>query len=257
MSNLSLEKFVDKVAVVTGASSGIGKSIAESLVKNGLIVAGVARRLDRLQELSNDLSGEKGKLYAFKCDVANPDEIVSLFGHIDEKLGPIHVLINNAGVRYATNVIDGDFEKWKTVMDTNVLAVATCAREAIRSMKEHNTKGHVININSSTGHFIPQAADFALYPASKHAVTALTETLRLEINRQKLPIKITSLSPGFTKTEIPIVAYGKEAGEAFLENHSGLNPEDVAEAALYILATPDHVNVKELTLYVQWGLSRK
>nr|AEE61504.1 unknown [Dendroctonus ponderosae] len=257
MSNLSLEKFVGKVAVVTGASSGIGKSIAESLGRNGLIVAGVARRLDRLQKLSKDLSGEKGKLYAFQCDLTKADEIVSLFKNIAEKLGAIHVLINNAGVRYATSLIDGDFEKWKEVMDTNVLAVAACAREAISSMKQNNIRGHVININSSTGHFIPQGPDFALYPASKHAVTALTETLRLEVNRHKLPIKITSLSPGFTKTEIPIVAYGKEAGEAFLENHTGLNPEDVAEAALYILATPDHVNVKELTLYVQWGISKK
>ncbi|CAG9771319.1 unnamed protein product [Ceutorhynchus assimilis] len=250
--SLSLEKFIGKVAIVTGSSSGIGKAIAEALVKNGVKVAGLARRVERIEEHSKQLSDEKGKLHAFKCDVTDQEEIISTVKEITEKLGPIDILVNNAGLGRATNIIDGDIQKWRTILDTNVLAVAIFIKEVIANMKLHKTKGHIININSILGHRVIDLPVINVYPASKHAITALTETVRLEINREKLPIKITSLSPGYVKTEI--IMSEEFANEANVEDPKtlpGLEAQDIADGALYILSTPDHVNVNELTVSVQ------
>ncbi|XP_050306131.1 farnesol dehydrogenase-like [Anthonomus grandis grandis] len=250
MSKSTFSKYAGKVAVVTGASSGIGQAIAELLVKNGVIVAGVARRVERVQEHSNQLKKLPGKLHALKADLTKPEEIITVFKKITEELGPIYILINNAGLLQACNIIDGDYEKWKTTLDTNVLAMALACREAIKNMKEHNIKGHIINMNSVVGHQITYFPGLNVYPASKFAVTALTETLRLEINNAKLPIKITSVSPGYVKTEFVEVAWGKDGSQKF-EQMPGLNSEDIADAVEYVLKTPDHVNIKELTLSVQ------
>ncbi|ERL89092.1 farnesol dehydrogenase [Dendroctonus ponderosae] len=248
--SLSLERFEGKLAVVTGASSGIGKAIAEGLVKYGLVVAGVARRVERIVEHAKQLRGAKGKLVGFKCDLTKEEDILETFDTITEELGPIHVLVNNAGVRLGGTVIDGDIEKWKTMLNTNVLGLAIATREAVKSMKAHNIKGHIINVNSVAGHAVTEFPRANLYPTTKFAVTALTETIRLEINREKLPIKITSLSPGVVLTEFREIADGKESAEASLKNPA-LVAEDVADAAFYILSTPEHVNVKELIVSVQ------
>ncbi|CAG9764895.1 unnamed protein product [Ceutorhynchus assimilis] len=250
MSSLSLKKFVGQVAVVTGASAGIGKAVAELLVKNGVIVAGLARRVDRLEDHSKQLINEKGKLHAFQCDLTNQQEILTTFKKITTNHGPISVLINNAGLSIETNIIGGDIEKWKPVLDTNILAVAICIREAVASMKQHNLKGHIINVNSMAGHSVYDFPNASVYPATKHAITALTETVRLEINREKLPIKITSLSPGYVATDFIERAFGKAIDER-LKSRAGLESKDIAETVLYILSTPDHVNVKELTVCVQ------
>ncbi|XP_050306116.1 farnesol dehydrogenase-like [Anthonomus grandis grandis] len=248
-----LKKYTGKVAIVTGASSGIGKAITEYLVKNGVIVAGVARRLEKIEEHAKQLEKYSGKLHPFKLDLTKPEEIVNVFTKIAKQLGPIVILINNAGLAQGGNIIDGDFEKWKLTLDTNVLALAICSREAIKNMKENNTKGIIININSMFGHQIFDIPFLNVYQASKYAVTALTETLRLEINREKLPLKITSLSPGYVKTEFTELALGRELAQKTTDSglRPGLNADDVAEAVIYILSTPDHVNVKELTICVQ------
>jgi len=251
--SLSLTKFAGKVAVVTGASAGIGKVIAEELVKQGVIVAGIARRAQRIRDLAKELVGAPGQLHAYQCDLTQQDQILTTFKQITTELGPIHILINNAGFSYNTSVINGEIDQWKPILDVNVLALAICTREAIASMKAHNLKGHVININSVGGHMVVDFPGLGVYMATKHAVRALTETVRLEINREKLPIKITSLSPGYVKTEFLGVTYGKAEKEV-LENTLlavGLESKDIADAALYILATPDHVNVKELIISPQ------
>lgn len=251
--SISLVRYVGKVAVVTGASAGIGKAIAELLVKNGVVVAGVARRADRVREHAKKLVGEKGILHAYQCDLTKQEEILAVFKKITTELGPISILINNAGVLKMAGITDGDIEKWKAVIDTNVTAVAIGIREAVANMKAHNIKGHIININSTAGHTVPDFPNAGFYPSSKFAVTALTETVRLEINRDKLPIKITSLSPGYVETDIVKVASSDEPGKNNWQQVTvkGLDARDIADAALYVLSTPEHVNVKELTVVLQ------
>lgn len=246
--SLSLDRFIGKVAVVTGASSGIGKAIAETLVKQGVIVAGIARRGELLKDHAKQLSSEKGKLHAFQCDLTNQEQILSTFKNITSEIGPIHILVNNAAAVHKTTIIDGDIDKWKSVMDTNFLAVAICTREAVASMKSHDIKGHIINVNSVAGHMVPNIKGLGVYPSSKHALTGLTETVRLEINREKLPIKITCLTCGLVKTDILREAFG--AVNPFVDRPK-LETKDIADAVSYILATPEHVNVKELIVSVQ------
>ncbi|XP_030757629.1 farnesol dehydrogenase-like [Sitophilus oryzae] len=247
---MSLERFVGKVAVVTGASAGIGKAAAEALVKQGLIVAGLARRLERLNEIELELKNEKGKFHPFQCDLTSEHEIISSFKKITQTLGPVHVLINNAGVAPSGNIIDGDISKWRQIIDTNILALCIATREAISSMQANNIKGHIIHVNSVAGHEpLDIPSGLSIYGASKYAVTALTESLRREINRNKLPIKITSLSPGYVKTEM--INTVSEDVMNFYTNLSGLEVEDLADNIVYILSTPEHVNIKELTVVVQ------
>ncbi|XP_066259166.1 farnesol dehydrogenase-like [Euwallacea similis] len=249
--SFSLNKFVGKVAVVTGASAGIGKSIAESLVKQGLVVAALARRFDRLQQMSKQLNGEKGKLVPYQCDVSQQDQIISVFKKITSELGPIHILVNNAGLSRMTTIIDGDIDKWKLALDTNLLGATICIREAIASMKSANIKGHIININSVLGHVVADLPTLNVYPATKHGLTAMTETVRFEIIKENLPIKITSISPGYVKTEF--VSAFTSGGPPFpgLAEMRGLESEDIRDTVLYVLSTPDHVNIQELTVTAQ------
>jgi NADP+-dependent farnesol dehydrogenase len=154
-------------------------------------VAGFARRSERVEELSKKLKGKKGKLFAVKVDMTKEDDILKGFKWVSEKLGPVHVLVNNAGIAQPTTLIDGETEKWKKTLDTNVLGLCIATREAIKVMKANKIDGHIIHINSVAGHKVPNFPGLNIYPASKHAVTALTETLRQEFNNLGLKIKIT------------------------------------------------------------------
>ncbi|KAF2896700.1 hypothetical protein ILUMI_09476, partial [Ignelater luminosus] len=244
---LSLEKWAGKIAVVTGASAGIGAAIAEELVKTGLKVVGLARRKDRIEELSKRLEGKKGKLYACQVDMTQEEDILKAFQWIKDTLGPVHILINNAGILRTTSLIDGNTKFWKEIFDTNVLGLSIATREAVRDMRANNIAGHIIHINSVAGHRVVKIPRLNVYPASKYAVTALTETLRQELNSIGSKIKITSISPGFVKTELlqaNLQATGSSEStelEEFAKNLPGLEVNDVAEAVLYVLATPPHV----------------
>lgn len=244
-----MERFVGKVAVVTGASAGIGAAIVEELVNNGVIVAGLARRVERIEELAKNLSGKKGKLHAFKCDVSKEEEILSVFKEIISKLGNISILVNNAGIIRKTDLINGDTQAWKLIFDTNVMSYCIATREAIQNMKASGNEGHIIHINSIFGHQVYKGYPFTnVYGASKFAITALTEQLRLDINIEKLPVRITSISPGYVKTEITLAS----GGPAVLPM-PGMDPSDIADAVIFTLSTAPHVNVNEVTMHPLHG----
>lgn len=176
-----MERWCGKIAVITGASSGIGASIAIELVKQGIRVIGLARRIER----------------AFKCDVTSEDDIKNAFKWIELNFGVIHILINNAGIGVTgMNILDDDnTDKLKGIIDTNLLGPALCTRETFRIMKKNNViDGHVIMINSYLGHnipFLPFNQSLNIYPSTKFAVTAMTEVLRQEFQLFQTKIKIT------------------------------------------------------------------
>ena len=203
---LSMDRWAGKIAIVTGASAGIGASIAEALVEHGLIVStpllenlhnphfqvvGTARRSEQIEEHAKQLSGKKGKLCAFKADFTKEEDILKVFEWTSKNLGPIHVLINNAGRSLNSTLVDGKTEEWKSVLDLNILGLCIATREAVRIMRENNINGHIFHINSVMGHKVFNSPNTNVYPASKHAVTALTETLRFEFTNLGLKIKIT------------------------------------------------------------------
>lgn len=174
-----MDRWLGKIAVVTGASAGIGAGIAEALVREGLIVVGLARRLEKLEKLAESLSGDKGKFSVRRCDISKEQDLIDAFEWIKSEFGGIDILVNNAGV-YSNKKITGkiiflfmflyfwnfvlslcaifsflisnffledDINGFRKILDTNVLATAFCTREAIASMKNRKVAGHIININ--------------------------------------------------------------------------------------------------------------
>ncbi|KAJ3660781.1 hypothetical protein Zmor_005212 [Zophobas morio] len=247
---LSMERWKGKVAIVTGASVGIGASIVEKLVEAGLQVVGLARRSEQVEENAKKLAGKSGKLHAFKADISKEEDILKAFKWVTENLGPLHILVNNAGVVQQTNLVEGDTEKWKKIFDTNVIGLSIATREAVKIMKENKIDGHIVHINSTLGHKIVYQPFSNVYPASKHAVTALTETLRQELNHVGLKIKISSVSPGVTASELAKtnnIVFDEKVQKA-RKNWVRLNVEDIANGVMYVLSTPPHVQVHELII---------
>lgn len=154
-------------------------------------VVGLARRKEKLDELGKTLYGKSGKFYGVKADICDEEDILKAFNWAKENLGPIHILINNAGLGRPTSLIEGDTSDFKKVLDTNVLGLTLCTREAVKDMRNNKIDGHIIHVNSVAGHYVPQVPNMNIYPASKYAVTALTETLRYELNFVGCRIKTT------------------------------------------------------------------
>nr|CAD7262171.1 unnamed protein product [Timema shepardi] len=234
-----------RVAVVTGASSGIGRSIAEELVKKGLQVVGLARRLDRLEELKDEVQGAPGRFHPIKCDITSEEDILAAFEWTKKHLNGVDILVNNAGVGTIQTLIENTTSELRKILDVNVLGLSICTREAVKSMRERGVDdGHIIHINSIAGHYIIDIPSVHFYSGSKHAVTVLTEGLRRELVALNSHIRVTSISPGVVDTEIFEVinpVNGKEKKEQLLQNNPFLNSKDISDAVLYTLGTPPHV----------------
>ncbi|XP_031328606.1 farnesol dehydrogenase-like [Photinus pyralis] len=252
-----MERWHGKVAVVTGASSGIGAAVAEALVDNGCIVAGLARRKEKIEQIAARLHSKVGKLYALKADVGVEEDILTAFKWVQENLGPIHILVNSAGTGRPTNLIEGETTDFKCVLDTNVLGLTIATREAVKDMRKNNIDGYIVHINSVMGHRVFNLATENVYPASKHAITALTETLRNDLKRIGSKIKVSSVSPGLVDTEIfASNGFFKLKGVAeIIGMLPKIQSKDVADAILYLLGTPPHVEVTELTIQPTGGVS--
>ncbi|XP_044733044.1 farnesol dehydrogenase-like [Chrysoperla carnea] len=246
-----MEDWIGAVAIVTGASSGIGEAIAIELVKKGLKVVGLARRIDRLNNLKEHLENELGEFYPIKCDMTKEEEILAAFEWIKNTLGSIALLVNNAGYGKYTTLSEGTTSDWKSIFDVNVMGLCIATREAIKNMTENNTAGLIVHMNSIFGHLVPTtcAETENVYIASKYCVTALAETLRLELAKSKAPIRVSSISPGIVDTGL--IAAGGFTDDHLTELYNRvppLKPVDIANAVLYILSTPRNVNVTELTI---------
>lgn len=192
-----MERWQNKIAVVTGASSGIGAAIARDLVKNGLQVVGLARRVERVEEIAKQLPAElRSKLVALKCDVSSLNSVNEAFDKIIELFGGVDILVNNAGCIYEGGTLStGNISNIERVLQTNVMGAVYCIQRAFKSMKERQFDGHVVLINSICGHsilnFDSAETSTNIYAPSKYAITAITETLRQEFRGMGTKIKIT------------------------------------------------------------------
>ncbi|XP_018785368.1 PREDICTED: farnesol dehydrogenase isoform X2 [Bactrocera latifrons] len=241
-----MERWQNRVAAVTGASSGIGAATVKDLLKANLIVVGLARRLERMEELKAQLTAEQqNRFHAVACDVSSQESVDTAFDWIIKELGGVDILINNAGIFAAGQASTQDPVELERVLQINVMGTVYCTQRAFKSMKERNFDGHVVVVNSVLGHSIPmtfgnnQPPRLSIYPSSKYAVTALTEILRQEFRGLNTKIKITSVSPGLTDTEIvPDVFKGDKTPI--------LKSEDVSSCILFTLSTPPHMQVHEI-----------
>lgn len=240
------------MALVTGASVGIGAAVAKELVRLGMKVVGCARDVEKIKRLSEECqtAGFSGVLVPYKCDLSNEEEILSMFADIKSQHQGVDVCINNAGLAHPDPLLNGTTSGWKNMLDVNVIALCVCTREAYQSMKERNVDdGHIININSMSGHRLVHVADTHFYSATKFAVTALTEGLRQELREAKTHIRATSISPGMVETEFAARLYSQNPEKldtAVYKQLKKLDAVDVADAVVYALSAPPHVQIGDI-----------
>ncbi len=235
-----------KVALVTGASSGIGEAIAKTLYTAGYDLVLAARRQERLKVLADSFE-DPSRVLIFQTDLRDPSSIASLFTALREKWGGVDVLINNAGLGRFAPLTSGDEELWREMLEVNVLGLCICTREAIKDMRTRGDNGHIIHISSMASHRVPGGS--GVYSATKFAVRSLTEGLRLELRALNSKIRVGAISPGFVETEFAEVYHGDAAkAEETYSRYKVLESRDVAATCLHLLEMPEHVQIHDVLM---------
>jgi NADP-dependent 3-hydroxy acid dehydrogenase YdfG len=256
-----------KTAVVTGASSGIGRAIAERLGTAGAHVYLAGRTLEAMQASKARIEAAGGRAAAVALDVRELSQLEELVARAVRETGRLDVMVNNAGVSYPAPILEGDPKEWRTMLETNVLALLVGCQAAVRAMRQCGAEGHIVNISSIAAH----RKDSGVYGATKHAVNCISSTLRRELEGDS--IRVVTVMPGAIATNFARhfdpafvqgfvkgsgveieVKRGERLPEGTLEALPPAlrqvlgRPEDVAEAVLYAVSQPIQVNVEEIVV---------
>lgn len=223
----------DKIAVVTGAGSGIGEAIATLLHEEGAKVALAGRNKDKLQNVANQLAQDSVKVVP--TDVTKKEEVDELIKMAQQTFGGLDIVINSAGQMLSSKITDYQVDEWDSMIDVNIKGTLYTAKAALPTMLEQSS-GHLINIASISGFEVTKSS--TIYSATKAAVHTITQGLEKEL--AKTGVKVTSISPGMVDTAIT-ATYNPT-------DRKKLEPQDIAEAVLYALTQPKHVNVNEITV---------
>ena len=227
----------NRIAIVTGASSGIGAATVDRLIADGLLVSALARRKDRLNELATKWGD---RILTVAGDVTNIEDVERLVIQTIDRFGRIDILINNAGVGYLGPLENGMLADWHQMVDVTIKGVLNCVHACLQPMQR--TRGHIINVASVAAHDVfPNAV---VYCATKHAVNTITLGFRKEF-RDK--IRITNISPGAVSTEFASHTHDDEFRHEFNRNFEGIviKAEDIADAISHIIHQPEHLVVNE------------
>ncbi|WP_249523093.1 SDR family NAD(P)-dependent oxidoreductase [Modestobacter marinus] len=233
-----------RVALVTGASSGIGEATAVALAEAGAAVAIGARRKDRLDALAAKLRDGGARVLQLQLEVTDEQACTAAVTRTREELGGLDVLVNNAGVMLLGTIVGADPEDWRRMVQTNVMGVMYMTHAAIEGMVEQGS-GDVVNMSSVAGRTARKGA--GVYNASKWAVNAFSESLRQEVTGRG--VRISLVEPGAVATELTDHITQPEAKRASQEMAAGmtrLQAEDIARAVLYVVSQPQHVAVNEV-----------
>ncbi|CAL67964.1 SDR family oxidoreductase [Christiangramia forsetii] len=230
-----------KVAVITGASSGIGKAIAEKLAEEKMIVVLASRNVEKLHEIQATLSSESMVL---EMDVSSTESVTKGFSKIMEKYNRIDLLVNSAGIMPLTYLKNRHLDEWLSTIEVNVKGTLRCIYAALPGMKQRKD-GHIVNIASVDGKEI--FAGGAIYGASKAAVIELSRAMRMELSPE-FNIRITAIEPGTVATSLREDITDEELlkDKNYGGNEAKLEPENIADAVFYAVSQPDSVNVNEL-----------
>lgn len=247
-----MSALADKVAIVTGASSGIGEAAALALGKAGCRVVLAARRADRLKNLEERIIKEGGHAISVTCDVADREQVRAMVDETMSDFGRVDILINNAGVMPLAHLKKVRFDDWDRMIDVNLRGALSCIGLCLPIMLKQKS-GHIVNVSSVAGRLVfPMGA---VYCGTKHALHAISEGLRAELAQNDPPmtdIRVTIIAPGVVRTELPDSITDDETREAaksmFGSMANALESEDIAQAILYALKAPKHVNVNELLI---------
>ena len=263
-------KLDGKAAVVTGASSGIGLAIAKALAAEGANVVLSGRKREPMDEAAKAISSDGAKAIVRQSDVRDEKQMAGLVDSAVAEFGKLDIMVNNAGVNPFDNVLEGDVQKWRDTLETNVIGLALGCREAYRVMKGKG--GHIVNVTSVAARYAEP--DDPMYAASKHAAGALTESLRLALQGKN--IRMTAIMPGAVATNLvrtmpqeQLFAIGRMFGldpeqwgitpgdhlppEVFdrvlaVARQFVMSPDDIAQAVLYAVTAPDTVHIGEIMI---------
>jgi sorbose reductase len=207
MSVLDLFDLKGKAALVTGASSGIGKKVAEAYLQAGAQVAIAARHSEVLETVAEELASTGGRVVPIPCDVTQPDQVTRMLEQVTADLGGIDIAVCNAGIVKVIGMLDMSPEEFQTIQDTNVTGVFLTAQAAARAMVRQGHGGVIINTASMSGHIINIPQQVSHYCTSKAAVIHLTKAMAVELAPHN--IRVNSVSPGYIRTELvePLAEY--------------------------------------------------
>jgi len=239
-------KLDGKVAVITGASSGIGEATVRALAAEGAAVVAGARRKERLDGLVDEVTRDGGKAIAVECDVTDEEQAHNLVHRAVQEYGRIDVLVNNAGVMLLSTVGKGLSDQWRQMFEVNVMGLLYATDAAIEHMKEQRS-GHLVNISSVAGRKVTRDSS-GVYAGTKHAVGAISEGLRQELLEDN--IRVTIVEPGAVATELPDHITDEDARESLsgLLKLERLEAEDIAEAVVYAATQPERVSINEILI---------
>jgi NAD(P)-dependent dehydrogenase (short-subunit alcohol dehydrogenase family) len=236
----------NKVAIVTGAGSGIGRAVALALLKEGYSVALAGRRKDRLEQAVNE-SGAGSRALAIPADVSNPEAVRALFSKTKETFGRLDLLFNNAGAfTPATPTEDLDYEIWKAAVDTNLTGAFLCTQQAIKLMKSQDPRGGRIINNGSISAYAPRP-NSAPYTATKHAILGLTKSTSLD--GRKYDIACGQIDIGNAATDLTAaIGSGVQQANGDIVPEQRMDVQYVADAVVYMASLPLEANVQFLTV---------
>ena len=229
-----------RIAVVTGASSGIGAATARALAADGFHVVCAARRRDRIEALADEIGGR-----AVACNVTDRESVAGLAREVG---GELHVLVNNAGGAFGSDPVESaDPDQWRAMYDVNVLGLLHVTQALLPALRASGD-GLIVNVGSTAGRIAYEGG--AGYTAAKHGTQVVTETLRLELCGE--PIRVSEIAPGMVRTdEFATVRFGgdqEKADAVYAGVPDPLVAEDVAQAIAWVASRPSHVNIDELVI---------
>lgn len=234
-----------KTALITGATSGIGRATAHEFAKQGIRLIICGRRQERLKTIQKGLS-KLTDVHILNFDVRDKNAVFSAIESLPDNFKNIDILINNAGNAHGLDPIQkGSLDDWDAMMDINVKGLLYVSKAVIPQMTERQS-GHIINIGSSAGKEVYPKGN--VYCASKHAVVAVTEGMRMDLN--PFGIKVAAINPGLVETEFSQIRF---KGEAIADNvykgYKALQPEDVADVIYFAISRPAHVNIADVLMF--------
>lgn len=235
----------EKTALITGATSGIGKATAQLFAKNNIKLVLCGRRKDRLDQLEKELSSFT-KVHTLNFDIREKDAVFNAIESLPKDFSDIDILINNAGNAHGMEPInEGSTEDWDAMLDINVKGLLYISKAIIPKMVEKES-GHIINIGSTAGKEVYPNGN--VYCASKHAVDAINQGMRIDLN--KYGIKVGAVNPGMVETEFSNVRFkgdDKRADNVY-KGFEVLKPEDIADIIYFVISRPYRVNIADLTV---------
>jgi len=257
----------DRTAIVTGASSGIGRAIAETLGRAGAHVFLAGRTAGPMEASRKQIEESGGRATVVTADLRDPEQVRALVDDAVRETGRLDVMVNNAGLSHPASIVDGDPEEWRAMLETNVLGLLVGCQAAVRAMRDCGAEGHIVNVSSIAA----QRRDSGVYGATKHAVNTISATLRGELEEDS--IRVVNVMPGAIATNFArnfepafVEGFVKMAGldvevkkgerlpdEVFeklqgpLEQLLGL-PQDVADAVLFAVTQPIRVNIADISV---------